>query len=479
MAKGGDRIVALARDISERKQTAERHREGAQHLQMLWQAIDASPVTIVITDRLGCIEYVNPQFTAATGYSREEAVGRNPRILKSNKTPAAVYKSLWSTLDAGNNWCGELCNRRKNGTLFWESAIISPVKDEGGKIVKFIAIKENITERKMAEAELLDANRKLESATTRANEMAARAERANGAKSEFLTNMSHEIRTPLNGVIGMTALLLNTGLTGDQRGYAEILRASGASLLNLVNDILDLSKIEANKLGLETLDFDLSEMLDEFTDSLAVRAHEKGLELMCSVEHPVPTLLRGDPGRLRQVLNNLAGNAVKLHDRGEIAVGVSLIEEDPAGALLRLRCANRDRHRTGEDAAALRQVLPAGRLDLAEVRRHRPRPGHLEAADPPDRAGTLGRAATTERGRSFGSPRDLPSSPACPRRGWGRPKASGGSEPLSWTITRPAGNPWLRAGPDGACARLESRAARARSRAWAARSMEKTRSGSP
>jgi PAS domain S-box-containing protein len=333
--KEGDRILSLVRDITERKQAAERQRDGAQRLQLLWQAIDNSPATIVITDQWGSIEYVNPQFTATTGYSREEAIGRNPRILKSDKTPPAVYKSLWGTLQAGDNWCGELCNRKKDGTLFWESSIISPVKDGDGKTVKYIAIKENITERKMAEAELLDANRKLESATIRANEMAARAERASGAKSEFLTNMSHEIRTPLNGVIGMAALLLNTELTANQRGYAEILRASGASLLGLVNDILDLSKIEANKLGLETLDFDLSEMLDEFADSLALRAQEKGLELLCSVEPPVLTLLRGDPGRLRQVLSNLAGNAIKFTHDGEVAVGASLAEDGPSGVLLR------------------------------------------------------------------------------------------------------------------------------------------------
>ena len=455
-------------------------------------AVEHAADGIVITDPGGTIQYVNSSFTAMTGYTSEEAVGRNSRLLKSGRHPAAFYKNMWATIGSGQVWRGELINRRKDGTVYQEESRISPVEGSNGGIVGYIAIKRDITERKSAEQErekveadlvqargeaeaansrlsaqhaTLDGERKilrafidnvpdfmyvkdlesrfvvanntvarwagvekpddllgktdfdfcprelamgfyedeqcvirtcqpmfdreetisvdettgthyslttkvplfdseghvtgiagmgrditmrkamedalresnldLREATDWATKLTLEAEEANKAKSEFLANMSHEIRTPMNGVLGMNGLLLGTNLDPEQRHYAEIVESSAKSLLTLIDDILDYSKAEAGKLEIETIDFNLRVLMDDFAEIMAERVGEKQLEFICAVAPDVSALLQGDPGRLRQVLLNLVSNAMKFTHQGEVVVRVSLISQTDAEVFLR------------------------------------------------------------------------------------------------------------------------------------------------
>jgi signal transduction histidine kinase/DNA-binding response OmpR family regulator len=205
---------------------------------------------------------------------------------------------------------------------------------EDGETVKLVGALQDITERKQAEAQLIEANCQLERATARANDLAAQAETANAAKSEFLANMSHELRTPMHGVLGMLGLLRDTSLGPEQRQLAETAQANAESLLGLLDNILDFSRIEAGKVILETLDFDLRSLLDEVSDLLAPSARSKSVEYNCVIASDLPVVLRGDRGRLRQVLVNLIGNAFKFTECGNVTLRAGLLREGDDGSVV-------------------------------------------------------------------------------------------------------------------------------------------------
>ncbi len=291
-----------------------RVRERTAELRKLSRATEHSPASVVITDKGGRIEYVNATFSEVTGYTAEEAIGQNPRILKTGDLPASYYKKLWETILAGNVWEGDFINRKKNGENYWESALISPIKNDEGEITHFVAVKQDITQRKQMEEELRQAKRA--------------ADQANQAKGDFLANMSHEIRTPMNAVIGMAHLALKTDLTAKQRDYLTKIQSSANSLLGIINDILDFSKIEAGKMDMESVDFNLDDVLDNLANLVTVKAREKeDLEVLFAPANDVPRFLVGDPLRLGQVLTNLANNAVKFTESGEIVVTIDKADQ--------------------------------------------------------------------------------------------------------------------------------------------------------
>ncbi|MFB3920848.1 MAG: PAS domain S-box protein [Terriglobia bacterium] len=309
----------IVEDITER-------RRAEEQLRKLSQAVEQSPSCVLITDIDGHIEYVNPEFTRLTGYSLEEAVGKKPSILKSGETPPEVYGELWRAITSGREWRGDFHNRKKNGELYWESASITPVRNAAGAITHFLAVMEDVTRRKQAERELQKAKDAAEAATR--------------AKSIFLANVSHEIRTPLNGIIGVVSLLQGTPLNYEQLECLRMLESSANSLLSLIDDILDFSKIEAGKLDLDLVEFDLRHSLETTLAILAARARQKGLGLCPSIAPEVPRLLVGDPDRLRQVVVNLLGNAIKFTERGGVSLRVDCESQTPQDVWLHFSVAD-------------------------------------------------------------------------------------------------------------------------------------------
>ena len=297
--------------------------ESERRARMFERVVGQSRDSIITRDLNGVIMTWNTGAETIFGYSAEEAIGRSMRALTLKEISEDEWQTWLTRLRSGNTFTIRGWRPAKGGKRVHIVGTSGPLTDENGRLIGDIAVAHDTTWLERTQMELRRAKDEAEAAAR--------------AKSEFLANMSHEIRTPMNGIIGMTNLALDTPLNAEQRDYLATVKSSADALLQIINDILDLSKIEAGKLGIEAIKFSLRESLQQTIRVLAVRAHEKRLELLWSVDARVPDALIGDPLRLRQILLNLVGNAIKFTAEGEVEIQVTLDDAREREVQLRFR----------------------------------------------------------------------------------------------------------------------------------------------
>ena len=305
------RLLGTHRDITEEKMSE-------SELKKLHQAVSQSPISVIITDKEGCIEFFNPAFCKITGWNDEEIIGKKPSILKSGFHTTSYYDKLWKTITSGNEWQGEFKNKKKNGEFYWELASISPIRNSFGTITHFVKISENITYLKKIEKDLKKAKQD--------------AEIANNYKNHFLANMSHEIRTPINTIIGFSELIKNESLSIQKRNkYSEIIEENSQALLRLIDDIIDVAKIEANELKIKKEACSLGDMFAELEmtyNNFLKRKQKHKVELVFSIPKEAHhDIIFTDSYRLKQILNNLYLNALKYTETGHIEIGYTILND--------------------------------------------------------------------------------------------------------------------------------------------------------
>ncbi|MEK6579066.1 MAG: ATP-binding protein, partial [Bdellovibrionota bacterium] len=283
-------------------------KEQASRMRLLTLAIESVGEAIIVTNKQGQVTYVNPAFSYLTGFDPTEVIGKNPRLWKSDRHPRLFYEKMWAQIQSGRTWTGEVLNRKKDETTYEAKLTISPIITPSGEIEGFVGVHSDITAFKLQERELIGTREK--------------AIEASNLKSEFLANLSHEIRTPLSAVVSVSELLSGTDLAEDQREFAEIIKSSSQALLTIVRDVLDFSKIEAGKIDLDSVTFELRKMICAPLDMLRFSAQAKGLKLKTKWDATIPKMIKGDSGRMTQILVNLINNAIKFTDQGSVEVHV-------------------------------------------------------------------------------------------------------------------------------------------------------------
>ncbi|CAM3576655.1 PAS domain S-box protein [Flavobacterium psychrophilum] len=319
--------VVVARDVTEHKIAEKKLLDSLKEITDYKFALDASTI-VDITDKNGIIVFVNENYTKISNYSFDELVGGTHNKVNSEYHDNTFMSGLWNDISKGKIWQNEIRNKNKAGEYYWLNMTIVPFLDEKGIPYQYVCISIDVTNQKTLEKELTKAKDFAEFATTIAQEAKIKAEESVKSKQQFLSNMSHEIRTPMNAIIGFTKVVLKTELTTKQKEYLMAIKMSGDALIVLINDILDLAKVDAGKMTFEKIPFKLYLSIKAMLHLFETKIQEKNLKLVTIYDKNIPEVLVGDPVRLHQIILNLVSNAVKFTNKGKITVSVNLVSDD-------------------------------------------------------------------------------------------------------------------------------------------------------
>lgn len=358
-------------ELAAAKKLAEKHLENSELTQKLASYIEAvnQNALVSVTDLAGRIIEINDKFCEVSGYSKDELLGKNHRIIKSNVHDKTIYTELWTAISNGNTWHGEICNKAKDGSLYWVDSSIVPIKDADNRIDRYISIRFDITNRKQAEHELIELNVKLEDkveARTKELTLAkTEAEKANTAKSVFLSNMSHELRTPLNAIIGYTEILMEDDdriLNDHARKDLNNIYGAGRHLLNLIGDVLDLARLESDRVLLSIESVDMRDILNDALLLIKTLANQRSIEIIDNISPDLSLVVRGDSRSLKSVLLNLMSNAVKYNkEEGTITLDARVV----TGGMLRLSITDTGQGLTNEQQKEL--FIPFNRAGVSDA----------------------------------------------------------------------------------------------------------------